>query len=116
MAQGTVTVYYDAECRLCRPGVRWLRRLLLLRRTCLVPAQESPEMRQLMADTNSWIVVGPDGQQYLEFEGLAYLNRQSAWLWPLSYLLRVPGLAGLGQRLYRWTARRRYLGGRPEMD
>ena len=116
LADGTVTVYYDVECRLCRPGVRWLRRLLLLRNTCLVPAQDSLEMRQLMAGANSWIVVGPDGRQRLEFEGLTYLNRQSVWLWPLSYLLRAPGVPVLGRRLYRWAARHRHLGRGPELE
>ena len=86
----------------CRTGVPLLDRLLLLRRTCLKPAQQVPGVDRLMHEGNTWVAVDVAGETRTEFDALTYLCRRSPLFWPLSYLLRVPAVPYLGRLVYRF--------------
>jgi hypothetical protein len=77
-----VTVFYDEACLFCRTGVPWLRRLLLLRRTRLVPAQEVLNVEQARRYGNTWVVVDGTGHFRTEFDSLTHLCRQSPLFCP----------------------------------
>ena len=85
-----VTVYYDGDCAFCRTGVHVLYRVLILRRTQLIPGQRVPEVGELMEQGNTWVVVNQFGQTYTEFDAFTFLCRRSPVFWPFYYLLRVP--------------------------
>jgi predicted DCC family thiol-disulfide oxidoreductase YuxK len=54
-------------------------------------------------------VLSADGRRvYHGFAALRWLAWRLPLLWPVAPLLYVPGVAGLGQRLYLWVARNRF--------
>ena len=103
-----VTVYYDEACAFCRTGVHLLHRVLLLRRTRLIPGQRVADVDEVMLKGNTWVVVDQFGQTHIEFDALTYLCRRSPVFWPLSYLLRFPLVPQLGRHLYRFIATHRW--------
>ena len=104
---GEVTVYFDGECAMCRTGVSLLRRVLFLRGTRLTPAQEAPDINEVMRQGNTWVVIDQVGQTRIEFDAFVYLCRRSPVFWPLSYLLRIPPVPHLGLLIYRFIATHR---------
>ena len=104
---GEVTVYFDGDCAVCRTGVHLLRRVLFLRGVRLTPAQEAPDIDEVMRKANTWVVVDQSGQTRIEFDALTYLCRRSPVFWPISYLLRIPPVPYLGRLLYRFVATHR---------
>lgn len=102
-----ITLYFDGDCAFCRTGVHLLRRVLILRRTRLIPGQQIPEVAEVMGQGNTWVVEDQFGQMHTEFDALTYLCRRSPIFWPLYYLLRVPPAPQLGGFLYRFIASHR---------
>ena len=109
-------VFYDAECSFClRGAARWsgmfarrgfvwtpLQTPGTAARTNLTEDQLRDEMKLLLAD---WRLLGG-------VDAWRTLFRSVWWLWPLGFLLALPGIHAFGAALYRWTARHRYcLGG-----
>lgn len=110
-------IFYDAECPLCQWCLKTCGRLFAQRGYQWQPLQTPglagrlgiddasllDEMRLQLADrrvlggVDCWIV----------------LFQSVWWLWPLGLLMRLPGLHGTSDAIYRWVARHRYcLGGR----
>lgn len=105
-------VFYDADCPLCVAGVRRIGGLFVRRGFVWEPLQAQDaaarlglshsellgEMKLLLAGDR--VVGGADAW--------AELFRSVWWLWPLGWLMRLPGLRGLSHTAYRWLARNRY--------
>jgi predicted DCC family thiol-disulfide oxidoreductase YuxK len=104
-------VFYDAECPWCRRlAASWRRRIAPAdfawrplqspgagARLGLSDAELLPEMRVLLADGR--ILSGVDAW--------SVLCRSVWWLWPLGFLMALPGLRALAAAAYRWVSRRR---------
>jgi predicted DCC family thiol-disulfide oxidoreductase YuxK len=106
------TVYYDAECGLCRAGAargsglferrgfRWLP--LQTPGTPALLGISEAELRQEMKLRLA------DGRVLGGVDTWAVLFRSVWWLWPLGVVLRIPGVHGVANLVYRWVARHRY--------
>ena len=105
-------VFYDAECPMCVAGVQRIGGLFARRgftweplqasdtavRIGTSPAEMFGEMKLLLA--NGRVIGGADAW--------AELFRAVWWLWPVGWLMRLPGLHELSHAAYRWLARNRY--------
>jgi predicted DCC family thiol-disulfide oxidoreductase YuxK len=105
-------VLYDGDCPLCRKSVAILRRLDWLGRLDYVNA------REIKADSDAELVdaplfdemhvLTPGGALHRGFRAFRWLAWRLPLCWPIAPLLYLPGVPGLGQRLYLWVARNRF--------
>lgn len=109
---GELTIYFDGACGFCRSMLGIMRAFWLLPPHRVTPALEDPAIDALMRQENSWVVVTPDGQRHLRYQGILRLVERSALLFPFAPLARWRPLATLGDRLYRAVAVRRAGGSR----
>ena len=108
-------VLYDGQCALCLKSVGILKRLDWLGlltyvdardREHLPPSDAPLDPERLMQEMH---VLTPDGRGlYHGFGSLRWLAWRLPLLWPLAPFLYLPGVPGLGQRLYLWIARNRF--------
>jgi len=105
-------VFYDADCAICargaarcgglfgRHGFRWLPLQTpgTATRTSASEAALRAEMKLRFADGR--VIGGADAW--------AVLFRSVWWLWPLGFLIRLPGVNVLSAAAYRWIARNRH--------
>lgn len=108
-------VLFDGMCEFCKRGVAlwkrldWRGRLAFqdCRDTANLPHCAEPLDRHRMLEEMH--VVTPDRKHALR--GYAAI-RWMAWRvplgWPVAPLMYLPGVPWLGNRAYRWIARRRY--------
>lgn len=107
------TVFYDGACELCNASVRWVRRLAWLGRIRYVDVNDRAAFRRLAADLDhdaameAMHVRTADGGVHVGYHGFRALVRAMPLLWPLRPLLALRPVAGVGERLYAWTASRR---------
>src|SRR5438067_9796563 len=114
-ADRRAVVLYDGMCAFCRRSVRvlkaldWLDRLRCqdARAAAHLPACEVPlDPRRLLEEMH---VVTPDRERaFAGYRALRWLAWRLPPAWPVAPLLYLPGVAGLGSRLYRWIARHRF--------
>lgn len=93
-------IYYDRECAFCLASCHLLRIFLILPRTTIQPAQDTPRAHRLMEAHWSWVIIDADNTAHLKFDAFLALLRASLpfrWLAPI--LQRVP-IQRLGTRLY----------------
>jgi len=102
-----IRCYYDADCGFCTRMVERVRRLAKLPEDAVLPAQSDPEILEIMERENSWVVVDRGGEQHLRWSALSVTLRQRAILRPIAFIMRWPGVAHLGDRVYRWIANNR---------
>ena len=109
-----ITSIYDGNCVICRSTCNAMRRLDWLKRIEFINLHEDGDWRdryptlafeRLMAEIH---VVDYDGSIYAGFAGLRRMLREVPLGWPLWLLLQLPGSETIGQRAYRFIARRRY--------
>jgi predicted DCC family thiol-disulfide oxidoreductase YuxK len=108
-------VLFDGGCAFCQHSVRLLKRLDWLRRLhfqdCrdlarLPPAPVPLDPGRLLEVMH---LVTPDrGRVYTGFGAVRWMAWRLPATAPLVWLLYLPGVPPLGQRLYRWVARNRY--------
>jgi predicted DCC family thiol-disulfide oxidoreductase YuxK len=110
------TIYFDADCRFCvanrqrwglgfeRRGFAWL------------PLQ-TPGTAERLGITDQalraqmWLRLA-DGRKFGGVNAWGLLLRRVWWLWPLGFVLTLPGCNAAGRGLYRWIAKNRQcLGG-----
>jgi len=103
----SVRCYYDADCGFCTRTVERLRRLARLPAESIIPAQTDPEIMAIMERENSWVVIDQDGNQLLRWRALSAVIRLRKPLRPIAALMMAPGIAWIGDRLYRWIANHR---------
>lgn len=105
-------IYYDIDCGFCLKSCRLMQQFLILPRSPIAPAQETPRARTLMEANYSWVVIDGEERAYLKWQAFTVLVRHSplfGWLWPL---LRAPQLERPGNAVYDFVARHRGAFGR----
>jgi predicted DCC family thiol-disulfide oxidoreductase YuxK len=114
-AASRAAVLYDGQCAFCRKSVEMLKRLdwfgLLRYQDARDVAHLPPSATLLEPDRllEEMHVLTPDGRGlYHGFTALRWLAWRLPLLWPFAPLLYLPGVPGLGQRLYLWIARNRF--------
>jgi len=108
-----LAVLFDGACNLCRASVARVRRMdprgrieLVDLRDAIVPARfpqvDINEAMRLMQ------AVDPGGRVYSGADAWAHIGLAlPGWKW-IAWLLLVPGIHFVAQRLYGWVARNRY--------
>ena len=113
-ARGRATLLYDGRCGFCLASVKRLLALDLFGYVEPIDFHTVPEVSSLHPSLT------PERchsrMQLLEpgrlTEGFASFRRMSVklpLLWPLTPLLHLPGMGGIGTRVYDWVATRRFL-------
>lgn len=102
-----IRCYYDSDCDFCTRSIERLRRLVRLPKDSIIPAQSVPEIMAIMERENSWVVIDPNGNQHLRWRALSAVFRVRKLLCPVGVVMMAPGIAWLGDRLYRWIANHR---------
>lgn len=97
---GSLTVYFDGDCRFCEKGVRLLREFFLLPEVQIKECQSDTKVLKKMESENSWVVMNAQGEMFTRFGAFLELLRHS----PLFSWLRRP----LGMRPLRWAGNRTY--------
>lgn len=106
-------VLYDSHCGLCQAVHRLLQVMETREAVAFVPIDD-PAVRERFARipperlASQLHVVGPDGRISGGYEAVVALLGLMPALGPLHALLRRPGMARHGRRLYGWVARNRY--------
>ncbi len=107
-----VTLYYDGECSWCRTSARRLKRWDWCNRLQMI------DYSTLEADArpvdSTVFQSGIPVQTYLGtiligFPGMRHAIMRTPIGWACGWVLYVPGIANLGQRIYANLARRRKL-------
>lgn len=98
--QRRIVIYYDKDCVFCRKVSLILKTFCLPGETKVLPAQDTPEIGEVLRATNSWVVVDWTGKQRLRWEALVFVLRQSLLLRPFAWLLALVGGLGAGARIY----------------
>lgn len=107
-AQRQTTVYFDAECGVCKKLVFILRELLICPEVAIAPAQGRADVLKRMQADRSWVVVDEAGA-HSEWAGFVALARVSPLLGWAAGVLAKPAVARLGRLAYRAVADRRAL-------
>lgn len=106
------SVYYDGECGFCRAGVTRSSGLFERRGFRWLPLQSPGTARHLgitEADLRQEMKLRlTDGRILGGVDAWAVLFRSVWWLWPVGAALRIPGVHGVANLVYRWVVRHRY--------
>lgn len=110
----TVTAVFDGQCVICRSTERVVRALDWRRRVRFLDLHE----HERVAATFPWLdqsdamgqihVVDERGRVFAGFLGTRRMLRELPLGYPLWLLLQLPGMTRVGERVYRFVARRRY--------
>ena len=109
-----LTALYDGNCVICQSSCETMRALDWRRRIEFVNLHDGESWRgrypelgaeQLMGEIH---VVDQQGKLYSGFRASRRMLKEVPLGMPLWLLLQLPGMEGLGQRVYRFIARRRY--------
>ena len=109
-----LTALYDGKCVICRSTCETMRALDWRRRIEFVDLHEADasgeDYRQLNRERlmSEIYVLEAGGRHYAGFAGIRRMLREAPLGFPLWLLLQLPGSDALGQRVYRFIARRRY--------
>ncbi len=109
--QSSIVIYYDEDCGFCLKTCLILRSFLLPQTCRILKAQNYPAIHAIMERENSWVVTDADGKPHIHWHAMVLLFRQR---WPfrvLAWIMSLPPLLSLGNRVYRWVADNRGLMG-----
>ncbi|MBI3850272.1 MAG: DUF393 domain-containing protein [Verrucomicrobia bacterium] len=114
-------IFYDAAFALCVRGRERVGRLFESRGFEWVPLQTPGVAVRLGVPASAFEtrmhLLTVDGRVLHNADALGVLCRSVWWLWPLGFLLFVPGFRELGRLAYDWFARNRYcVGGASLVD
>ena len=114
--QPTGLIFFDAECRFCVANrLRW-GQLFERRGFVWLPLQTSSAAERLGVTERQlreemWLQLA-DGRKFSGVKAWGVLTRRVWWLWPLGFVLALPGFNAAARALYRWVANNRHcLGG-----
>jgi len=102
-----VTVYYDEDCGFCLKTCLILREFLLPETTKILPAQRHANIYPIMERENSWVITNGNGKNYVRWHATAFLFTQSWPFKPIGWLMKLPPLMWLGNKLYNLVATNR---------
>ena len=109
----SIVIHYDRGCDFCVKTCLILRELLLLPpRLRIVRAQDDPVIGEILERENSWVVTDAEGTPHTHWQAMVLLFRQSPLFRPLGWLMSLPPLLALGNRLYGLVATHREALGR----
>ena len=109
-----LTALYDGNCLICQSTCTTVRAFDWLKRIDFVNLHEDEAWRgqqhdlkrdQLMGEIH---VLDQEGRLYAGFQGTRRLLKELPLGFPFWLLLQLPGMDGVGRRVYRYIARRRY--------
>ena len=105
-------IFFDAECRFCVANRhRWGR--IFERRGFVWRPLQTPGTAERLGVTESqlhaemWLQLA-DGRRFSGVNAWGALLRRVWWLWPLGFVLALPGLNAAARAIYRWIANNRY--------
>ena len=104
-----IVLYYDEDCGFCLKMCLILREFLLPDTVKILQAQQYPAIFAVMDRENTWVVTDADGQRYIHWHAMAFLFCQRWPFKPLGWLMRLPPLMAIGNRVYGWVAVNRYI-------
>lgn len=114
-ADGKAVVLYDGLCPLCQRSVRSLRRLDWLKRlhfqdcrdAARLPKSDVPlDPKRMLEEMH---LVTPDRKRaYAGFKAFRWMAWRIPVLMPFAWMLHVPGVPWLGNKVYLWVAKNRY--------
>lgn len=107
-----VVLHYDEDCGFCLKMCLILRTFLLSPQASIQPAQKTAAIYDIMQRENSWVVTDAQGNTHVHWHAMAFLFRQRWPFKPLGWLMSLPPLMHIGNRVYRWVADNRDLMGR----
>lgn len=109
-------VFYDAQCPLCQAGLKFAGPIFQRRGFQWRPAQTSGLAARLMLPEAALLeemkLQLPNGRILGGVNSWIHLFRSVWWLWPLGFLMSLPGVHAGADACYRWIARNRYCVGR----
>ncbi|GAC1625659.1 MAG: hypothetical protein NVS9B10_12750 [Nevskia sp.] len=100
-------LYYDRDCGFCLKSVLILKRLLLLPRAEIAPAQDTPRAKTLLEANYSWVVIDHDDKAWLKWPAFVILLRRSPLFAPLGRLLSGRWAVRPGNAVYDFVGRHR---------
>lgn len=103
------TCYYDGACGLCRRSARWLVRMDVFGRLRMVDQTMIADNRLPIGRDAALVgmpVVAEDGSVLVGFTGVRVAMMQTP-LALVGWVLYLPVVSWVGERVYRWVARRR---------
>ena len=109
-----LTALYDGNCLVCQSTCETMRALDWLRRIDFVNLHaggaDTERYRHLSHERlmSEIHVLDAEGKLYAGFAGMRRMLKEVPLGFPLWLLLQLPGTDGIGQRVYRFIARRRY--------
>ncbi|MCU0514563.1 MAG: DUF393 domain-containing protein [Anaerolineae bacterium] len=109
-----ITALFDGRCLICQMTRRVVQRLDWRGRVEFIDLHEAERLaarypwldRQALAGEIHVLEAG--GRVFAGFDGTRRMLRELPLLFPLWLLLHLPGMRGVGVRVYRWIARHRY--------
>lgn len=107
-------VLFDSQCEFCRRSVALLRKLDWLGKFTAQSARDVDQLPQTEPPLDparlleEMHLVTPRGQVAAGFVAYRWMAWRLPVLWPLAPFLYLPGVLAVGNRLYRWVARRRF--------
>lgn len=114
-APGKGVVLYDGLCPLCRRSVRNLKRLDWLHKLhfqdCRDAANLPPSAVPLAPNRmlEEMHLVTPDRKRvFAGFRAFRWMAWRIPVLFPFAWMLYIPGVPWLGNKVYHWVARNRY--------
>lgn len=107
-----VVLHYDKDCGFCLKMCLVLRAFLLPAQAKIHPAQGTPAIYDIMQRENSWVVTDARGNTFIHWYAMAFLFKRRWPFKPIGWLMSMPPLMHLGNRVYRWVANNRELMGR----
>src|SRR5512140_2624938 len=109
-------IFFDAECRFCVAGRRRWGRIFERRGFGWLPMQTAGTAERLGVTDQElqeemWLQLA-DGRKFSGVIAWGALLRSVWWLWPVGFVVALPGCNAAARVLYRWIARNRHcLGG-----
>ncbi len=102
-----IVLYYDIDCGFCLKMCLILRECLVPDTVKILPAQDYPDIYAVMERENSWVVTDAEGKPHVQWHAMQFLFIQSWPFKPIGWLMKLPPLMWLGNRLYHWIASNR---------
>ena len=109
-------IFFDAECRFCIANRHRWGKVIERRGFVWLPLQ-TPGTAERLGITGlqlrkaMWLLLA-DGRKFSGVNTWITLMCRVWWLWPLGFVLALPGFNTIGRALYRWIAKNRQcLGG-----
>ena len=99
--QRQIRIFYDRDCGFCLKTCLLMKEFFLPHNVSVSPAQDVRSIGEVLERENSWVVVAPDGTQYLRWEAVEYITKQSIIMRPFWLLTALIRLIGFGNFLYK---------------